>query len=175
MLCDVLPTDLLADALGFEAYSYGYSHHPTDPSWSAYNGRPGYFYMCLILSNQRTYSSLDIYYDRGTSMPHQVEFENAGPVEFDRVPEIFPDAEPVDIDGQDGRGWAWVINNAAYVFWLYPDGQSLYLSLRRSRGARVSPEQQQGLHTVAAAVIANVPPVAASSPSVHTMYPSPTP
>ena len=58
MLCDVLPTDLLADALGFEAYSYGYSHHPTDPSWSAYNGRPGYFYMCLILSNQRTYSSL---------------------------------------------------------------------------------------------------------------------
>ena len=174
MLCDVLPTDLLADALGFEAYSYGYSHHPTDPSWSAYNGRPGYFYMCLILSNQRTYSSLDIYYDRGASMPHQVEFENAGPVEFDRVPEIFPDAEPVDIDGQDGRGWAWVINNAAYVFWLYPDGQSLYLSLRRSRGARVSPEQQ-GLHTVAAAVIANVPPVAASSPSVHTMYPSPTP
>ena len=174
-LCDVLPTDLLADALGFEAYSYGYSHHPTDPSWSAYNGRPGYFYMCLILSNQRTYSSLDIYYDRGTSMPHQVEFENAGPVEFDQVPEIFPNAEPVDIDGQDGRGWAWTINNAAYIFWLYPDGQSLYLSLRRSRGARVSPEQQQGLHAVAAAVIANVPPVAASSPSVHTVHPSPTP
>ena len=56
-LCDVLPTDLLADALGFEAYSYGYSHHPTDPSWSAYNGRPGYFYMCLILSNHSKYET----------------------------------------------------------------------------------------------------------------------
>lgn len=173
-LCDVLPTDLLADALGFEAYSYGYSHHPTDPSWSAYNGRPGYFYMCLILSNQRTYSSLDIYYDRGTSMPHQVEFENAGPVEFDRVPEIFPNAEPVDIDGQDGRGWAWTINNAAYVFWLYPDGHSLYVRLSRANGAKPDADQQQDLRTVAA-VIANVPPVAASSPSVHTVHPSPTP
>ena len=130
----------------------------------------------MLQSDYTTWAMLEINYDPDDTIPHQTEFgSKVGSVEFDRVPEIFPNAEPVDIDGQDGQGWAWAINNAAYVFWLYPDGQSLYLSLRRSRGARVSPEQQQGLHTVAAAVIANVPPVAASSPSVHTMHPSPTP
>ena len=173
VLCDVLPTDLLADALGFEAYTYAYFHHPI--SGGGYD-HPGYYYVCMLQSDYTTWAMLEITYDPDDSMPHQVEFgHKVGSVEFDRVPEIFPNAEPVDIDGQDGRGWAWAVNNAAYVFWLYPDGQSLYLSLRRSRGARVSPEQQQGLHTVAAAVIANVPPVAASSPSVHTMHPSPTP
>ena len=130
----------------------------------------------MLQSDYTTWAMLEIHYEPDDTIPHQTEFgHKVGSLEFDRVPESFPNAEPVNIDGQDGQGWAWTINNAAYIFWLYPDGQSLYLSLRRSRGARVSPEQQQGLHTVAAAVIANVPPVAASSPSVNTMHPSPTP
>ena len=94
---------------------------------------------------------------------------------FRSVPEIFPDAEPVDIDGQDGRGWAWTINNAAYIFWLYPDGHSLYMRLSRANGAKPDADQQRDPRTVAAVIIADVFPVAASSPSVHTVHPSPTP
>ena len=56
-----------------------------------------------------------------------------------------------------------------------PDGHCLYVRLRRANGAKPDADQQQDLRTVAAVIIADVPPVAASSPSVSTMYPSPTP
>ena len=129
----------------------------------------------MLQSDYTTWAMLEINYDPDDTIPHQTEFgSKVGSVEFDRVPEIFPNAEPVDIDGQDGQGWAWAINNAAYVFWLYPDGHSLYVNLRRANGAKPDADQQRALRTVAA-VIANVPPVAASSPSVNTMHPSPTP
>ena len=172
MLCDVLSTDLLADTLGFDSYTYAYYHHPT--SGGGYD-HPGYSYACMLQSDYTTWAMLEIHYDPDDSIPHQMGFENTGPVEFDRVPENFPNAEPVDIDGQDGRGWAWAVNNAAYVFWLYPDGQSLYVRLSRANGAKPDADQQRALRTVAAVIIADVPPVAASSPSVSTMHPSPTP
>ena len=171
-LCDVLPTDLLADTLGFDSYTYAYYHHPI--SGGGYD-HPGYSYACMLQSDYTTWAMLEIHYDPDDSIPHQMGFENTGPVEFDRVPEIFPNAEPVDIDGQDGRGWAWAVNNAAYVFWLYPDGHSLYVRLSRANGAKPDADQQRALRTVAAVIIADVPPVAASSPSVSTMPPSPTP
>lgn len=172
VLCDVLPTDLLSDVLGFDSYTYAYFHHPV--SGGGYD-HPGYYYVCMLQSDYTTWAMLDINYDPDDTIP-QIEFEHkVGSVEFDRVPEIFPDAEPVDIDGQDGRGWAWTINNAAYVFWLYPDGHSLYVNLRRANGAKPDADQQRALRTVAAVIIADVPPVAASSPSVSTMHPSPTP
>jgi len=173
VLCDVLPTDLLAGALGFDSYTYTYFHNPV--SGGGYD-HPGYSYVCMLQSDYTTWSMLEIHYDPDDTIPHQTEFgPKVRPVEFDRVPEIFPDAEPVDIDGQDGRGWAWAVNNAAYVFWLYPDGQSLYVRLSRANGAKPDADQQQDLRTVAAVIIADVPPVAASSPSVHTVHPSPTP
>ena len=166
-------TPLLADALGFDSYTYAYFHHPI--SGGGYD-RPGYYYVCMLQSDYTTWAMLEINYDPDDTIPHQVEFgSKVGSVEFDRVPEIFPDAEPVDIDGQDGRGWAWAVNNAAYIFWLYPDGHSLYVRLRRANGAKPDADQQRALRTVAAVIIADVPPVAASSPSVSTMYPSPTP
>ena len=56
-----------------------------------------------------------------------------------------------------------------------PDGHCLYVRLRRANGAKPDADQQQDLRTVAAVIIADVPPVAASSPSVHTVHPSPTP
>ena len=172
VLCDVLPTDLLSGTLGFDSYTYAYFHHPI--SGGGYD-HPGYYYVCMLQSDYTTWAMLEITYDPDDTIPHQTEFgHKVGSVEFDRVPEIFPNAEPVDIDGQDGRGWAWAVNNAAYVFWLYPDGQSLYVSLRRANGAKPDADQQRALRTVAA-VIANVPPVAASSPSVNTVHPSPTP
>ena len=172
VLCDVLPTNLLTNTLGFEAYTYAYYHHPV--AGGGYD-HPGYYYVCMLQSDYTTWAMLEITYDPDDSMPHQTEFgHKVGSVEFDRVPEIFPNAEPVDIDGQDGRGWAWAVNNAAYVFWLYPDGHSLYVNLSRANGAKPDADQQRALRTVAA-VIANVPPVAASSPSVNTMHPSPTP
>ena len=172
VLCDVLPTNLLTDALGFDSYTYAYYHHPI--SGSGYD-HPGYSYVCMLQSDYTTWAMLEIHYEPDDTIPHQVEFgPKIGSVEFDRVPESFPNAEPVDIDSQDGRGWAWAVNNAAYVFWLYPDGHSLYVNLRRANGAKPDADQQRDLRTVAA-VIANVPPVAASSPSVHTVHPSPTP
>ena len=171
-LCDVLPTDLLTGALGFDSYTYAYFHHPV--SGGGYD-RPGYYYVCMLQSDYTTWAMLEINYDPDDTIPHQTEFgHKVGSLEFDQVPEIFPNAEPVNIDGQDGQGWAWTINNAAYVFWLYPDGHSLYVNLRRANGAKPDADQQRALRTVAA-VIANVPPVAASNPSVNTMHPSPTP
>ena len=137
-LCDVLPTDLLADTLGFDSYTYAYYHHPI--SGGGYD-HPGYSYACMLQSDYTTWAMLEIHYDPDDSIPHQMEFENTGPVEFDRVPENFPNAEPVDIDGQDGRGWAWAVNNAAYVFWLYPDGHSLYVRLSRANGAKPDADQ----------------------------------
>ena len=129
----------------------------------------------MLQSDYTTWAMLEINYDPDDTIPHQTEFgHKVGSLEFDQVPEIFPNAEPVNIDGQDGQGWAWTINNAAYVFWLYPDGHSLYVNLRRANGAKPDADQQRALRTVAA-VIADVPPVAASSPSVHTVHPSPTP
>ena len=121
----------------------------------------------MLQSDYTTWAMLEIHYEPDDTIPHQIE--------FDRVPASFPNAEPVDIDSQDGRGWAWAVNNAAYIFWLYPDGQSLYVNLRRANGAKPDADQQRALRTVAAVIIADVPPVAASSPSVHTVYPSPTP
>ena len=171
VLCDVLPTDLLTGTLGFDSYTY--YHHPV--AGGGYD-RPGYYYVCMLQSDYTTWAMLEIHYEPDDTIPHQTEFgPKIGSVEFDRVPESFPDAEPVDIDSQDGRGWAWAVNNAAYVFWLYPDGQSLYVRLRRANGAKPDADQQRALRTVAAVIIANVPPVAASSPSVNTMHPSPTP
>ena len=127
VLCDVLPTDLLSGTLGFDSYTYAYFHHPI--SGGGYD-HPGYYYVCMLQSDYTTWAMLDINYDPDDTIPHQVEFgHKVGSVEFDRVPEIFPNAEPVDIDGQDGRGWAWAVNNTAYVFWLYPDGQSLSMFL----------------------------------------------
>ncbi|WP_156916652.1 hypothetical protein [Actinomyces dentalis] len=173
VLCDVLPTNLLSNTLGFDSYTYTYFHNPI--SGSGYD-HPGYYYVCMLQSDYTTWAMLEIHYEPDDTIPHQTEFgPKIGSVEFDRVPESFPDAEPVDIDSQDGRGWAWAVNNAAYVFWLYPDGQSLYVSLRRANGAKPDADQQRALRTVAAVIIADVPPVAASSPSVSTMYPSPTP
>ena len=173
VLCDVLPTNLLSNTLGFDSYTYTYFHNPI--SGSGYD-HPGYYYVCMLQSDYTTWAMLEIRYEPDDTIPHQTEFgPKIGSVEFDRVPESFPDAEPVDIDSQDGRGWAWAVNNAAYVFWLYPDGQSLYVSLRRANGAKPDADQQRALRTVAAVIIADVPPVAASSPSVSTMYPSPTP
>ena len=172
VLCDVLPTNLLTDALGFDSYT-------TPTTITRYSGAatttPATSNVCMLQSDYTTWAMPEIHYDPDDTIPHQVEFgHKVGSVEFDRVSEIFPDAEPVDIDGQDGRGWAWAVNNAAYVFWLYPDGHSLYVNLRRANGAKPDADQQRDLRTVAA-VIANVPPVAASSPSVNTMHPSPTP
>ena len=173
VLCDVLPTDLLAGALGFDSYTYTYFHNPV--SGGGYD-HPGYSYVCMLQSDYTTWSMLEIHYDPDDTIPHQTEFgPKVRPVEFDRVPENFPNAEPMDIDGQDGRGWAWAVNNAAYVFWLYPDGQCLYVRLSRANGAKPDADQQRALRTVAAVIIADVPPVAASSPSVHTVHPSPTP
>lgn len=173
VLCDVLPTNLLSNTLGFDSYTYTYFHNPI--SGSGYD-HPGYYYVCMLQSDYTTWAMLEIHYEPDDTIPHQTEFgPKIGSVEFDRVPESFPDAEPVDIDSQDGRGWAWAVNNAAYVFWLYPDGQSLYVSLRRANGAKPDADQQRALRTVAAVIIADVPPVAASSPSVSTMHPSPTP
>ena len=173
VLCDVLPTDLLTGTLGFDSYTYAYYHHPV--AGSGYD-HPGYSYVCMLQSDYTTWAMLEIHYEPDDAIPHQVEFgHKVGSVEFDRVPEVFPNAEPVDIDGQDGRGWAWAVNNTAYVFWLYPDGQSLYVRLSRANGAKPDADQQQDLRTVAAVIIADVPPVAASSPSVHTVHPSPTP
>ena len=173
VLCDVLPTNLLSNTLGFDSYTYTYFHNPI--SGSGYD-HPGYYYVCMLQSDYTTWAMLEIHYEPDDTIPHQTEFgPKIGSVEFDRVPESFPDAEPVDIDSQDGRGWAWAVNNAAYVFWLYPDGQSLYVSLRRANGAKPDADQQRALRTAAAVIIADVPPVAASSPSVSTMYPSPTP
>ena len=51
VLCDVLPTDLLADALGFEAYTYAYFHHPI--SGGGYD-HPGYYYVCMLQSDYTT-------------------------------------------------------------------------------------------------------------------------
>ena len=171
VLCDVLPTDLLADALGFDSYTY--FHNPI--SGGGYD-HPGYYYVCMLQSDYTTWSMLEIHYEPDDTIPHQTEFgHKVGSVEFDRVPESFPNAEPVNIDGQDGRGWAWAVNNAAYIFWLYPDGHSLYVRLRRANGAKPDADQQRALRTVAAVIIADVPPVAAFSPSVNTMHPSPTP
>ena len=127
VLCDVLPTDLLSGTLGFDSYTYAYFHHPI--SGGGYD-HPGYYYVCMLQSDYTTWAMLEITYDPDDTIPHQTEFgHKVGSVEFDRVPEIFPNAEPVDIDGQDGRGWAWAVNNTAYVFWLYPDGQSLSMFL----------------------------------------------
>ena len=173
VLCDVLPTNLLSNTLGFDSYTYAYYHHPI--SGGGYD-HPGYSYVCMLQSDYTTWAMLEIHYEPDDAIPHQIEFgPKIGSVEFDRVPESFPNAEPVDIDGQDGRGWAWTVNNAAYIFWLYPDGQSLYVNLRRANGAKPDADQQRALRTVAAVIIADVPPVAASSPSVHTVHPSPTP
>ena len=130
VLCDVLPTDLLTDALGFDSYTYAYYHHPV--AGGGYD-RPGYYYVCMLQSDYTTWSMLEIHYEPDDTIPHQTEFgHKVGPVEFDRVPESFPNAEPVNIDGQDGQGWAWAINNAAYVFWLYPDGHSGVLGVLRT-------------------------------------------
>ena len=173
VLCDVLPTNLLSNTLGFDSYTYAYYHHPI--SGGGYD-HSGYSYVCMLQSDYTTWAMLEIHYEPDDAIPHQIEFgPKIGSVEFDRVPASFPNAEPVDIDGQDGRGWAWAVNNAAYIFWLYPDGQSLYVNLRRANSAKPDADQQRALRTVAAVIIADVPPVAASSPSVSTMYPSPTP
>jgi len=173
VLCDVLPTNLLSNTLGFDSYTYAYYHHPI--SGGGYD-HPGYSYVCMLQSDYTTWAMLEIHYEPDDAIPHQIEFgPKIGSVEFDRVPESFPNAEPVDIDGQDGRGWAWTVNNAAYIFWLYPDGHCLYVNLRRANGAKPDADQQRALRTVAAVIIADVPPVAASSPSVHTVHPSPTP
>ena len=173
VLCDVLPTNLLSNTLGFDSYTYAYYHHPI--SGGGYD-HSGYSYVCMLQSDYTTWAMLEIHYEPDDAIPHQIEFgPKIGSVEFDRVPASFPNAEPVDIDGQDGRGWAWAVNNAAYIFWLYPDGQSLYVNLRRANGAKPDADQQRALRTVAAVIIADVPPVAASSPSVHTVHPSPTP
>lgn len=173
VLCDVLPTNLLSNTLGFDSYTYTYFHNPI--SGSGYD-HPGYYYVCMLQSDYTTWAMLEIRYEPDDTIPHQTEFgPKIGSVEFDRVPENFPNAEPMDIDGQDGRGWAWAVNNAAYVFWLYPDGHCLYVRLRRANGAKPDADQQRALRTVAAVIIADVPPVAASSPSVSTMHPSPTP
>ena len=105
------------------------SDPPPHPGRSSYD-HPGYSYVCMLQSDYTTWAMLEIHYEPDDAIPHQVEFgHKVGSVEFDRVPEIFPNAEPVDIDGQDGRGWAWAVNNTAYVFWLYPDGQSLSMFL----------------------------------------------
>ena len=173
VLCDVLPTNLLSNTLGFDSYT-------TPTTITRYPGAatttPATPNVCMLQSDYTTWAMPEIHYDPDDTIPHQVEFgHKVGSVEFDRVPESFPNAEPVDIDGQDGQGWAWTVNNAAYIFWLYPDGHSLYVRLRRANGAKPDADQQRALRTVAAVIIADVPPVAASSPSVHTVHPSPTP
>ena len=82
VLCDVLPTDLLTDALGFDSYTYTYFHNPI--SGGGYN-HPGYYYVCMLQSDYTTWAMLEIHYDPDDAIPHQTEFgSKVGSVEFDR-------------------------------------------------------------------------------------------
>ena len=49
VLCDVLPTNLLSNTLGFDSYTYAYYHHPI--SGGGYD-HPGYYYVCMLQSEK---------------------------------------------------------------------------------------------------------------------------
>lgn len=162
-ICGVLSNEELTSVLGFETFHLFYSHSSYKRE-DGVNGGVGYDYMCSLYSDGEPFSGLEIYYSTKEEIYMPADYENSY-LQFDEVTSVFPDAaESAVLEGHPGEGLAWTVGHSMYLAWRYPDGYTTSARLISLTPGGPTPEQVESFHTVMAAVLDEIPVVAAGPP-----------